>query len=444
MTTRKLPRPLLGLLAAPLLLAACQDPEVILPGARLDARAVTSPDGPQVEQNFAVQAGPVALPPARANAEWTHRGGNAQHLPGHVALGAGNRLLWAADIGPGDGRQHRIAADPVVGGGRVFTLDSRAGVVATGLNGGTLWRTDITPAGETSASVSGGGLAFANGQVFASSGFGELVALDAATGRVQWRQRVNAPIGGAPTVSDGVVYVTGRNAIGWAVTASDGKLLWQADGTPQPTGHMAASAPAVDGDLVVFPFASGQLLAVDRATGVQRWSAQVAGTRVGRAISYIRDMTGEPVIAGNTVYGGTSSGRINAFDREGGFQLWSAREGAMSAVVPVGNSVFAVNDANQLVRIDASTGGVVWQRDLPWFRTDNPRRQDAIWAHYGPVLAGGRLIVASSDGYLRMFDPSSGQLIGQAEIPGGAATAPVVAGQTLYLVNRNGQLLAYR
>ena len=72
------------------------------------------------------------------------------------------------------------------------------------------------------------------------------------------------------------------------------------------------------------------------------------------------------------------------------------------------------------------------------------RKQSKVWNHYGPVLAGGKLYVASSDGYLRVFDPASGALIGTAEIPGGAAAAPAVAGQTLYVVSHDGQLIAFR
>lgn len=81
---------------------------------------------------------------------------------------------------------------------------------------------------------------------------------------------------------------------------------------------------------------------------------------------------------------------------------------------------------------------------MPYFTTERVRRQSGIHAHYGPVLAGGRLFVASSDGVLRVFDPASGTLTGKAEIPGGAASAPAVAGQTLYVVGRDGQLHAYR
>jgi outer membrane protein assembly factor BamB len=66
------------------------------------------------------------------------------------------------------------------------------------------------------------------------------------------------------------------------------------------------------------------------------------------------------------------------------------------------------------------------------------------FAHFGPVVAGGRVIVASSDGVLRVFDPVSGALTGQVELPNGAASAPVVAGGVLYVIDRDGTLRAFR
>ncbi len=432
----------LALLAA-LAVAGCAERDVILPGPRFDARAVISPDGPAVEQPVAGGA-QLSLPPARANSEWTHRAANAAHFSGHVAFGAGTQRIFSVPIGQPADRRHRISADPIVAGGRIFTLDSRSTVTATSLAGGRAWSVDLAPPGERSPNISGGGIAAEGGRVFVTTGYGELVALDVQRGAVLWRQRVGAPIGGAPTVSNGVVYVTDRGANGYAVRATDGKLMWQASGIQQPTGVTGVAAPAAEGNLVVFPFSSGQLLAVDTQTGIETWSGQVAGTRVGRAVAYVRDMTGEPVIVGNTIYAGTSSGRIAALDRATGQQIWSAREGAVSPVLPVGNAVFAVNDQNQLVRLDAASGGQVWARDLPYFVDQKIKKQDEIYAQYGPVLAGGRLFVASSDGVLRSFDPVSGNLVGQAEIPGGAATAPVVAGGTLYVTGRDGNLHAYR
>lgn len=431
-------------LTAALGLAACGERDVILQGQRLDPLAVTSPDGPAIEGPAPVTSTVLSLAAPVTNAEWTHRAGNAAHQPGHLAIGAGTRRIWSANIGDSSGKRHRISADPVVGGGLVFTLDSRTRVTATTTGGAVAWTSDIAPALETRDSVSGGGLAYEAGRVYATGGFGELVAMDAASGRILWRQRVDAPIGGGPAVQDGVVYVLGRNNIGWAVRAADGKALWQTAGTPSTAGVMGVSVPAIQGNTVIFPFASGQLLAADRETGATLWTAQIGGMRIGRAIANIRDVTGDPVIWGGTVYGGTSSGRINAVELDSGIQAWSARDGANSPVVVAGGSVFAVNDQAELIRLDAASGGVIWRVSLPYYTTERVRRQDRIHAHFGPVLAGGRLFVVSSDGVMRVFDPGSGNLVGQAQIPGGAAAAPAVAGQTIYVVSRSGQLHAFR
>tara|TARA_R100000750_G_scaffold27998_1_gene17835 strand:- start:799 stop:1152 length:354 start_codon:yes stop_codon:yes gene_type:complete len=73
---------------------------------------------------------------------------------------------------------------------------------------------------------------------------------------------------------------------------------------------------------------------------------------------------------------------------------------------PAGDSVFFVTDLNELVRLDSDTGQEIWKRDLPGYEPKrNPnRRRDGSFANHGPVLAGGRLIVASTDG---KFVPST-------------------------------------
>ena len=72
----------------------------------------------------------IALPAAQANADWTHRGGGPDHGLGHVALGGSLRPLFSVPIGEGSSRRARITGEPVVAGGRVFTLDARDTVTA--------------------------------------------------------------------------------------------------------------------------------------------------------------------------------------------------------------------------------------------------------------------------------------------------------------------------
>ena len=81
---------------------------------------------------------------------------------------------------------------------------------------------------------------------------------------------------------------------------------------------------------------------------------------------------------------------------------------------------------------------------MPFFTKSKPRKQARIFAHYGPIIAGGRLIIASSDGLMRFYDPTNGASLGQVQMPGGATTNPVVAGGTLYVVSSKGQLMAFR
>ena len=92
-------------------------------------------------------------------------------------------------IGTGNTRGHRLTAQPVVVGGRVFTLDSQARVSAFSTAGAPLWSADLTPLADRAEDASGGGLAYADGRLYATLGFGELIALDPATGGRLWNQR---------------------------------------------------------------------------------------------------------------------------------------------------------------------------------------------------------------------------------------------------------------
>ena len=116
----------------------------------------------------------------------------------------------------------------------------------------------------------------------------------------------------------------------------------------------------------------------------------------------------------------------------------------MNPALVAGGSVFVVNDAARLVRLDAGSGERIWAVDLPNFTDAKPRKQSRVFGHFGPVLAGGRVVTASSDGALRLFDPASGAVTGSVAIPGGAASGPVLAQGMLFVVSAQGQLLAFR
>lgn len=457
-------------IAALLALSACEK-EPLLEGQRLDVRAplpepvvpgpesaaeiarvnaaAPAPADPELrdtqpEPVLASRAVPIGLPAQANHAEWGHRGGSVRHTIQHPALAPSLTPLWSVRLGEANSRRARITADPVAGGGRLFAMDARSTVSAISPAGGVLWQVDLTPPGERQKEASGGGLAYAGGRLYVTTGFGRLHVLDPATGREIWEQQFDAPVGGSPTVLGDLVYVASRDSRAFAIRTDNGRLEWELPGAP--TGSVAAggAAPAVTDRIAVFPFGSAELVTTLRQGGVRLWSSSVAGQRRGRAYTGVTDITADPVIVGDTIYAGSPSGRTVAFDATSGERTWTATEGAMSPVVPVGGAIFLVSDQGQLVRLNASDGSVVWRVSLPLFTKEKARKRLAVIPHYGPVLAGGRLYVGSGDERLRAFDPASGALVAEYPLPGGAASNPIVVNRVLYIVSARGVLHAYR
>lgn len=422
-----------GLLVA--LTASCGETDLILPGERSGIRETEA---------FVNQAGPVNFAAARANADWTHRNGGPDHQITHPALGATLTQIFAVNIGAGDSNRARITAEPVVAGGVIYAMDAGSRVTAVSAAGATLWSKDLTPRRDNAGDASGGGVSVANGRVYVTTGFGELTALDAATGREIWTQDLNAPGTSAPTIFGDLVYVVARNSAAWALDVATGRIAWQMSGTPTVANFGGGAGVAANAEIAIVPFPSGEVVAAFPQGGIRRWSTVISGDRLGRASAAINDIAGDPVISGDRVYVGNFGGQLAALDLFNGDRIWSASEGTLGPVWPAGNAVFLVNDLNELVRLDAATGTPVWRVGLPTQDQNGSRRQKPIAAHYGPILAGGRLVVASSEGNMRFFDPSSGALIGTVPVSGGAASSPVVAGGTLYVISKEGQLLAFR
>jgi len=426
------------------LLAACAVEDPALIGTREEVRIGPSKDAIIADQAAAVAATPVRLPSIVQNSDWTHRAGSPAHVMPHAALSSAPVQVWSTKIGAGDSRRNRITAEPVIAGGLVFTMDSTSTVSATNTAGERLWSVDLTPSIERAAQGGGGGLAFGNDMVFATTGFGEVVALDPASGAEIWAQDLDAFGGAAPTYFDGRVYLAARDSIAWAINADTGRIDWQVVGTPSGSNLLGGPGVAVNDTIAVFPFPSAELVATFRQGGVRLWNAAVLGSRKGTALGRISDIASDPVLAGETVYTANPSGRMVALDARTGDRRWTANIGAYGVPVVAGTAIYAVSDDNKLTRLDRETGAIAWQRDLPFFTSDRDRRRRAIFAHYGPVLAGGQLWLASTDGLLRAFDPASGSLTQSLPIQGGAASAPAVAGGTLYVVSKRGQLLAFR
>jgi outer membrane protein assembly factor BamB len=394
---------------------------------------------------FLVKSPPALdLPNVRSNTEWTHQGGNAQHYSGHVALSSDLTLQWATAIGQGDSRRSEISASPIIQGDRIFTLDSQSLVTALRLDGSVIWQRNVSEAYSDVNEAFGGGLAVQGNKLFVTTGFGTVLALSVSSGEGYWEQDLASFGGASPTVFDDLLYVSARDGAAWAIETSTGRIKWQVVGQSVQSSYTGGPGAAVSDKYALFPFGSGDLVAAFRLGGQRSWSSILSGARLGRARGQVQDLTGQPVIEGSVVYLANSSGRMAAIDLDTGLRLWTANQGSQDDIFVVGSSLFAVSDENNLIRVSKADAKLVWSTPLPQSTQASMLRRGKTFVHHGPILSGGRLLLASSDALIRQFDPANGDLIKIIEMPSGAASAPIVVGGTLYVLSTNGNLLAFR
>ncbi|SEO28637.1 Outer membrane protein assembly factor BamB, contains PQQ-like beta-propeller repeat [Salinihabitans flavidus] len=428
-------------LTGAVLIAGCTEPQFILPGEREELR---SGEAATAQGEIVNRAAPIRLAQQSVNANWTHRIGTPAFRTTHPALSQTPKLKWSADVGSGMGKRQRLNTDPIVADGRIFTLDSESQLVATSTSGEQVWFRDMTPPQDRRGEATSGGFSYGDGRLYVVTGFGVLMALSPATGDVIWEQKLLAVGNSTPTFYKGRVYVVAGDETAWAVDAATGRVDWRLGALPSVASLQAPTAPALTDRLAIFGFGSGEMNAVFREGGTRLWNVSITGQRPGRAINTVGDISGDPVIDGGTLYAANHTGRLVAMDLDTGQRKWTIERGTLSPVWPAGGSLFMVTERNKLVRINASDGEVIWEQELPLFVQDRPRRMKSMHEHYGPVIAGGRVIVASSDGRLRSYDPESGALLYDTPIPDGAASNPIVAGRTLYVLGAEGQLHAFR
>lgn len=418
-----------------LVLTACSPAETILEGERINVR----PDKPASLVSDATAE--ISLPAPVTNANWSHLNGASSHFAGHVAAEFPLEPLWRADIGAGNGRNSFITGGPVVEGGRVFAMDGQSRVSAFDLDGTPLWTRDLVPTGENPRGVFGGGVSASTGLVVVGTGYGEIVALDAETGEEIWRQEMEAPVRAAPVIQGDRVYAVARNDQAFGIDLKNGRIRWRMTSVEPDAGISGGASPAARGGLVVMPFGSGEVAGALSRNGRRSWTTYIAGGRRGTVLGRINDITGDPVIAGDTIFVANQSGQFAALDRSTGERVWSTRDGSLGPALPVDNSVFMITDIGVLKRLRASDGTEIWTVELPRFA--NAEDKSGVHTHFGPLLMDGRIIVASSDGFLRSFDPQNGAPLGETELGGGAAAQPAIAQGRLFVTTSDGALAVF-
>jgi len=385
----------------------------------------------------------VVVPAPTTNDGWTQSGGNAQKWMGHLALGETLSRAWGAKVA-GSTKKVRLAAGPVVGDGKLFVTDTTATIRAyDARTGALLWSHRLGHRGKEEKALFGGGVSYDGGKVYATNGVGDVAALDATTGSVIWTKRPGGPLRGGPTISNGQVYVVTQDNQIFALKAEDGDTAWNEAGTIEMSGVFGVAAPAAAQGTVIAGFSSGELNAYRYENGRLVWGDALAPTSISTSVSTLSDIDADPVVDQGQVYAIGQGGRMVALELVTGQRLWELNIAGTATPWVAGDWIYVVTDDARLLCISRVAGKVRWISQLRAWK--HPKKKDGgpiDWV--GPVLAGGRLLLANSEGQLVSVSPTDGKQLSTMKLGAPVFQTPVVANSTLYILDAKGRITAWR
>ncbi len=391
----------------------------------------------------ALAAQTIVVPASTPTADWNQPGGTADNSPPHGAGAAVLERAWRADLGEGSNNRVALAAPPVIAGGNLYFLDADHRVHAIGAaDGSRIWSERLRPAEGRDRVARGGGVAVSGGRVFVTTGFGFVVALDAATGQEIWRANAGAPFQSAPTVAGGRVFAITNDSELIAMDAGTGAVTWNYQAIAEPARILAAPSVAVDGETVVAPFASGEIVALLAANGRRLWSDSLSRSGRLTSLSAINDIAGRPVIDSGVAFAASHSGVLAAIDLRTGQRVWARSFASTQTPWVAGEVVYAVSVDGVLAAFDRNTGNVYWVSQLRRFRNEENRQGRVAWA--GPIMIGGRLVLANSEGDVVAVTPENGRTVATAEVDQAVFIPPISASNQIYLVTDEARLVVLR
>lgn len=384
----------------------------------------------------------VVLPPEQTNREWAQAGGTASKSYGHLALSATPTRAFTAQV-QGSSNSRRLGASPVIGAGKLFAVGSDGQLTAfDAQTGARRWSYTAETASDLKPSSFGGGASFDAGKVYLTDGAGNVVALDAETGAELWKVKPGGPLRGSPTIAFGSAFVMSQDNQIYALNITDGSTQWQQSGSSTLAGVFGVAAPAAGQGTVIAGYSSGELIAHRYENGRTLWADALARTSISTSVSSLTDIDADPIIDQGRVYALGQGGRMAAYELVTGQRIWELNLAGISTPAIAGEWIFTLTDDARLMAIARTTGKVRWLTQLPQWKDMKDEKGQLFWN--GPVLAGNNLWVGNSEGQIYRVSVGEGSASLFQDINEAITLAPVVANNTLYILDDSGRITAFR
>ena len=348
-------------------------------------------------------------------------------------------VKWDANVGDGVGNYFsRIR--PVVAYGKVFSASRDGEAYAFDKNTGEqVWYANLGDIDnklgffddKQPALISGGVVAGIN-KVFFGSENGEVIALDAESGKLSWQGKVKGEVIAAPALDSGKLVVNTASGVMKAFNASNGQDDWQIEQDVPPLSLRGISGPVISGGGVIVGSADGSLSVYLLEQGRQGWTVDIGEATGSTELERVIDVDSTPLVYGENIYSVSSRGNLSAIELRTGRVLWQRQYSSYRDIAISGNSLFLTDVKGHVYAVDRNNGLELWSQ-LSFTNRGVT----------GPVPVENYIVVGDFEGYLHWLDQVTGEIIARHQIDSsGIHTTPTVADGVIYSQSRDGDLQA--
>ena len=359
-------------------------------------------------------------------------GGGEKAKPAELAANAqrlGVRLAWGANIGAVNFPLDIATANVNTAGNAIFTVANSDGVVASfdATNGRQIWRAQAGKPLAAGVGIGSGALASYTTVVTNTN---ELVAFN--NGSETWRQKLGNSSNTAPLVANGKVFVLGADRAISAFDLADGKKLWSQKKSAEALTLRQAGVLLMVSDTLVSS-ASGRLVGINTLDGSVRWSTPIATARGTNEIERLVDLVGRVSNNGEVVCARAYRVNIGCVNTLRGNLLWTKPAVGQEGVQADASTLFGSETDGKVIAWNRVNGERLWQTDQLLNRNLS-----------APAVLDKAIAVGDSTGLVHFLSKADGSYLNRMTTDGSAmAAAPVVVGNTLVVVTRNGGVFGF-
>lgn len=268
-------------------------------------------------------------------------------------------------------------------------------------------------------------LLFISSKNFSERGNGKIYGLNVSTGAVEWSfpsDKISISLI-APTISDGILYLTEGSSVSEPVNAQSAKTTIHALDIVKKTVKWSFDArgifdtPAISDGMLFAGSNKDFLYAIDLDTGKEKWRFKAAAHA--------------PVVRDGVVYF-SDYYKLYAVDAKTGLLKWNKKApGTVATLLAVSKSAIFYGGENfKFYSLDVATGNVKWSTKFEGYA-------------FEPVIAKDRVFAGGTE-QLLMLDAETGKSFPTAKLGKNIVSTPALSEGYVIVANDDGYLFAIK